>query len=449
MAFKFPRISFPLFEKNLKGDSFYQVNQYANWGSLGESNIMMAENHPILTPAILFISKLFSQGEFYIENKITQEKTYDHWLLDLLQKPNYYQTGLDFLENLSFMQIAAGKAVVWKRSTTGMSEPTTLYLLNPELIEYSDDFTTKLSKVNENNAIKNKMIIYDRDGENEQIPFKDLLFFYDLPNGLHTENMFENRSRLDGLKQTLVNTKDSLLAKNIILKTNGKELITGNKNTAGTFPLSDKEKEDAENLFFSNYGTGAGRKRGLLTKADLKWQSLHIALRDLGLDESVKVDGNLIYTALHIPKDILSLEAKKTTYNNFKESMVSYIQNEIQATMDAVAAVFQPLIQDKNLRLVGSYMHLPIMQFILLEKYEGLVKKGNALEALRKAGLPDEIALEECGYDKGIKLKELQQPQNNTGNGSQEGSKREIQKLLESQANGEGKAKIIGQQSIN
>ena len=143
-----------------------------------------------------------------------------------------------------------------------------------------------------------------------------------------------------------------------------------------------KEKEDAEKLFFTNYGLGTNRKRGLITKAELKWQSLHIALRDLGLDESVKVDGNLIYTAMHIPKDILSLEAKKTTYNNFKESMVSYIQNEQQPSVDAFSAVFQELLKDKNLKLVGSYEHLPIMQFILLERYEGLTLKGEALSAL-------------------------------------------------------------------
>jgi len=426
MAFTFPKIPFPFFERNLKGDSFYQVNQFANWGSGEHSNLGMAENHPILTPALLFISKLFSQGEFFLEHRITKAKTHDHWLLDLLNNPNYYQTGLDFLESLSFMQIGAGKAVVWLRRTTGVLKPTTMYLLNPDLIEYPDEFTTPLSKRNEGNKIEKVKILYDRDGEHQRIPFKDLLYFYDLPNGIYTGNMFENKSRLDGLKQTLINTNDSLLAKNIILKTNGKELITGVKNAQGTFPLSDKEKEDAEKLFFTDYGLGRNRRRGLLIKAELKWQSLHIALRDLGLDESVKIDGNLIYTALHIPKDIISLEAKKTTYNNFKESMASYIQNEIQATINSTAAVFQPLIEDKNLKLVGSYEHLPIMKFILLEKYEGIAKRGVALQQLRNAGLPDDIALEECGYDKTIKLKEIQKPQdgqqNQNSGASQSGS---------------------------
>lgn len=423
MRFNFPKIPFPFFERNIKGDSFYQVNQYGNWGCKG-TNLAIAENHPILTPALLFISKLFSQGEFYLEDKNTKERIYDHWVLDLLEKPNYYQTGLDFLESLSFIQIAAGKSVVWLRRTTGMAQPTAMYLLNPDLIEYPDDFTTPLSRKNDNNSVAKRTIVYDRDGQNEIIKIKDLLFFYDLPNGIHTKNMFESRSRLDGLKQTLVNTNDSLLAKNIILKTNGKELITGSKGGQGTFPLGDAEKQDAEKLFFTDYGLGQGRKRGLLTKADLKWQSLHIALRDLGLDESVKVDGNLIYTALHIPKDILSLEAKKTTYNNFKESMASYVQNEIQATMNSTASAIQEIIPEKNLKLVGTYENLPIMQFILLEKYEGILKRATALQALRNAGVPDELALDICNFPKDTKLAPLVTVDPNSNSDKKEESKR-------------------------
>jgi hypothetical protein len=219
-------------------------------------------------------------------------------------------------------------------------------------------------------------------------------------------NFYETKSRLDGLKQTLINTGDSLIAKNIILKTNGKELISGGNNEH--FPLSGDDKEKAESLLQNNYGLGWFRKRGIVTKASITYQSMHIALRDLGLDESVKVDGNLIYTALHIPKDIISLEAKKTTYNNFKESMVSYIQNEMQASINSFTDVFNKLLVDEDFKLVGSYEHLPIMQFILIERYEGVSKKAKALNDLLITGVPKEVALEMCGFDKDLKLEEIQ-----------------------------------------
>jgi len=388
----------------------YSIEEFNKWGTFGGSNLEVSQNHPILTPAILFLAKLFSQAEFYIENKTTKEKITNHWLLDLLNNPNYYQTRNDFLESANFTQIAEGKSVIWLRKTTGMSKPESIYILNGDLIEYPDEFTTPLSVRNSDNKIQSTKILYDRDGQNERIPIRDLVFLYDLPNGLKTSNMFDVKSRLDGLKQTLINTKDSLLAKNIILKTNGKELLTLDKG-AGTFPLSNDEKKDAEDLLHSKKGLGVGRRRAIVTKAPLKWQSLHIALRDLGLDESVKVDGNLIYTALHIPKDILSLEAKKTTYNNFKESMVSFIQNEMQPTVNAFLEPFQYLIDDPNLKLRGTYENMPIMQFVLIERYEGILKRATALQALRNAGLPDDVALDLCGFEKGTVLAKLEKPE--------------------------------------
>lgn len=390
-----------MWERNSSGDNFYDLLASGEWGIKG-SNLEIAQNHPILTPALLFVSKLFSQAEFQIQNKRTGKIIKDHWLIKILENPNFYQTGPDFLESLLFMQIAQGKAVVYVKKDISFGDVEALYLLNSDLIEWPEEFKTKKLNRTHDAKIKAAKIKYDVDGENLDIKIGDLMFFYDLPNGLD-KNAFDTRSRLDGLKQTLINTHDSLLAKNIILKTNGKELITGEKEG---FHLQPNEKADLENLFQSGYGLGLNRKRGLITQAKLTHKSLHIALRDLGLDESVKVDGNLIYTALHIPKDILSLEAKKTTYNNFKESMVSYIQNEMQATLDSLNAVLQILIGDSNLRITGSYEHLPIMQFILIERYTSIKGRADALKALLETGIPNETALEMCGFDKSIKLTE-------------------------------------------
>lgn len=406
----------PSWMRDKNGNNFYDLTAIEDWYNYS-TNLEVAENHPILTPALLFVSKLFSQADFYIENKKTKEKIYDHWLLDVLKNPNYFQTESDFLESLNFMMIAQGVAIVYKKSTLGFDEPDKLFLLNKDLIKFPDGFKD-LNFLKLSNAALDKIeITYDENGVNMQIPLSKLMFFYDLPNATR-KNPFKVKSRLDGLKQTLINTNDSLLAKNIILKTNGKELITGGKEG---FPLGDKEKEEAQKLFNTKYGLSRTRSRSLLTRANLTWKSLHIALRDLGLDESVKVDGNLIYTALHIPKDILSLEAKKTTYNNFKESMVSYIQNEMQSTLDAFTKVIQKELKDKNLKIKGSYEHLPIMQFILIERYEGVLKRAEALRTLRESGVPDDLALDLCGFPKGTKLEELK-PKTET-NGQQADTK--------------------------
>ncbi len=406
MSWSFPRITWPLWSRTKDGENFYDLTALGEWGING-TNLDVAQNHSILTPAILFVAKLFSQAELHVERVSTGKKVDGHELIKFFKNPNRYQTFPDFLETLLFMQIAQGVAIVFCKKIPGFAKPKAMYLLKIDLIKWPEEFEEENFKAFNDKVFK-KSIVYDEHGENIVIKIDDLLFLYDLPNGMH-KNPFEVRSRLDGLKQTLVNSHDSSIAKNIILKSNGKELISGSKEG---FPLTPDEKKDAEDLFNSKYGLTVKGKRGMITKAQLTWKSLHIALRDLGLDESVKIDGNIIYTALHIPKDIISLEAKKTTYNNFKESMVSYIQNEMQATLDSFVAVFQVLLDDTFV-LRGSYEHMPIMQFILIERYQGIKGQAEALNALLRTGIPKEIALEMTGFEKTLELTPLMQLENN------------------------------------
>ena len=405
---KFP--IFPIWTRNNNGTNFYDVKEFNNW-TKDTDNLRIAQTHPILTPALLFVSKLFSQANFRVIRKSTRAEFKNSPLLKLLDNPNVQQTRADLLESLMFTQIANGVGVLYTKKNVFTDTVNSIYVLDYSLITFPDslDKNNYINK-SQNEKYLNTEIIYDEDEENIKIKLRDLMFFYDLPNAMH-RNPYLAESRLTGLKQTLLNTQDSLIAKNIILKSNGKEMISGVKEG---FPLNKEEKDQIERNYQDNYGLGFNRKRGLVLSASVTHKSLHIALRDLGLDESVKTDGNIIYTALHIPKDIISLEAKKTTYNNFKESMVSYLQNEMQSSLDAFCAVFNKVLTEEGLELEGDYEHLPIMQFILIERYKGVWERGNALNMLRVSGLPDDVALEMVGMDKNINLAPLQSTSNPT-----------------------------------
>jgi len=54
--------------------------------------------------------------------------------------------------------------------------------------------------------------------------------------------------------------------------------------------------------------------------------------------------------------------------------------------------------------LRGSYDHLSIMQFVLKERYEVSGTQAASLDSLLKVGVPQEIALDMCGFDKNLKL---------------------------------------------
>lgn len=425
-----------LYERNIGGDNIYTLNANSGWS--GDSSLLgMAQSHPILTPGLLFISNLFAQGKFKVIDSKTKKEKDNHWLIELLKNPNTYQTRIDFLESAQFMKIANGSVAILPKKGVGVKKPDSLYLLDVALISYPNTFRTAKHFRNRS-KYDNQYVLYDKGGENLKVRIGDVIWLYDLPNGISNSrnrdgkerNFNVTNSRLYGLKQTLINTHDSLLAKNIILKTNGKELLSGSSNG---FPLTPAEKSEAEALFNSGYGVGAGRKRGLVTKATVTWKSLHIALRDLGLDDSIKVDGNLIYTALHIPKDILSLEAKKTTYNNFKESMTSFIQNDIQTMMNDLTLSLESAFLESGEELIGTYDHLPVMQFIQIEKYAALQGRAKALNDLLATGVPEEVALELCEFDKSIKLnprENVQEQSNGSSGATEEEAKRAVQEAF-------------------
>ena len=116
-----PKITWPTWMRNLSGDNFYDLTSYEEWCSVS-SNLQIAEDHPILTPALLFDSKLFSQAEFKVRNKKTKKIIENHWASNLLNRPNHFQTQQDFLESLRFMIIAQGVGVVYQKRVPGFNK---------------------------------------------------------------------------------------------------------------------------------------------------------------------------------------------------------------------------------------------------------------------------------------------------------------------------------------
>ena len=77
-----PEHIFPHHEVNIEGDSFYDLTSVTQWYE-NSSNNVIAQNHPILTPALLFVSKVFSQADFVLKNKKTKKVKSDNDYINL------------------------------------------------------------------------------------------------------------------------------------------------------------------------------------------------------------------------------------------------------------------------------------------------------------------------------------------------------------------------------
>jgi len=359
--------------RDVNGTPYYEERKsQADWGD--EANkLKMAYAHPILMPGISLIADYFSMVRF------TENGKDDTPIIKLLNKPNIFQTRDDFLKQFIWFKYVCGWVYQYPVIAGTRMSPERikmLYNLKPNLIEFEEDFKTKLpmTMAQESEELA-KTFEYDEYNQNISIRFADILTYYDLANGIDEttseENMWISPSRLESILKPLVNVQKSFDAKNIVIESNGKELfINKTQGNMAKIPLKKTEQRDIDRkLNGGKYGLGSGKSRTVITNSDLAWQSLHINLADLGLDQSVVSDGQIIVNSLGIPPELYSLSGSSSTFENQAKAVVNFIQKKIQVEMND----FTETINNKfGTKLVGTYDHLPIMREIEKSKALGM-----------------------------------------------------------------------------
>jgi phage portal protein BeeE len=407
---------FPFFKRLINGNYLYtQRNSsscdwknYAGYGSY----IELVDNHTILLPCFKYIQKYFSNVVFDTINDKGESKP--HWVLDTLNNPNPYQSKEDFLDQWIKYFLANGYTYLYNRTPSGVKDDGTFYNLNIGKVDFPEDYKSTL--LFNGDEIK-VTIVYDKENLNAKINFKDIIPYYDNPNGECTENFLIGKSRIDSLIRPIQTVSDAYDAKNIAIKTNGKELITSKGDLSSS--LLPKEKKEIEDRLNNNYGLGIGRSRSIVSSSQLEHKSLHIALKSLGLDDSIIRDAQIIIAGFGIPQDGLKYDSKNSTFENQKEAEIKYVQSTIQNLMNQFTSSLtnKYTIQD-GLTLIGKYDHLPILQENKIEKYEAITEQQTALSALLANGVSTEEALKIVDMQ-GVTIEESNQ-ENTEDNGEEE-----------------------------
>ena len=313
------------FVRGTGGETFYfkagQGN--ADWDDMSDK-IKVSYKNPILLPGIQLIADYFAAARF------TENGSDNTPLIKLLNKPNIYQTKDDFLKQYIWYKYTCGFNYILPVHTgsdiNNISRVKNFNNLKPNLIEFDDKFKTLITLTGaEERAVMNQKFKYDRENQNIDLAMKKILPFYDVANGLE-KNMFTAPSRIDSLKMPLTNITKAFSAKNIVIDSNGKDMITN--KTVGNIakiPMKDGERSDIEKKMAVDYGLGRGKKRTIITNSALEWQSLHIKLKELGLDESVISDAMIVVANLGIPPELFSLNGSSSTFENQSKAVNSLI----------------------------------------------------------------------------------------------------------------------------
>lgn len=228
MAFSFGRLfngKNPFYER-LKNSTHRYIYSDDNptWDSLSDKLKCGYEN-PAFTSNLQLISFYVSQVEFKLKNKKTVEIKTEHPIIDIFNNPNIYQSKQDFLAQLIWLKKCLGYTYIYLILPVGFKEADdiqALFNLNTWLVTFPNNFQTRfVFNDDEISNLSETLFKYDIEGQNLNISIKDIIPFYDLPNGLISSNMFISPSILDELKKTL-NISRAFDAKDIAVKSNRK-----------------------------------------------------------------------------------------------------------------------------------------------------------------------------------------------------------------------------------
>lgn len=388
------------FERQSDGDTFYyRVGQgTASWNNM-DDKVKVAYSHPILMPGIQLIANYFSRVKFEDGGRDQSP------MIDKLKKPNIFQTQDDFLKQFIYFKYAAGYVYMSPVAFGDGNDPARLkylYNLKPELIRFDEKFKTTIPQTMSAAKMElRKSFVYDEDGQNLTYTFEDIMPFYDLANGTKSlaneQNMWVAPSRIDSLVKPLSNIDKAFNAKNIVINTNGKELfVNRTQGNMAKVMLHDDEKRDIQNKLNSTYALGAGQSRSIFSNSDIAWQSLHIKLKELGLDESVVADAKTVINALGIPPELYSVDGNSATFENQSKAVIHFIQSKIQVEMDDFCNTL-------NMRfgsdLKGTFDHLPIFREAEKQKALGMKSIASSCKQMVDAGIwTTERAAQEYEY---------------------------------------------------
>jgi hypothetical protein len=330
-------------------------------------------DNPVLMAIIALRANIYSQMRI-AHVRDNGEEVKNSQYLQLLRKPNYFQSQEDFFFQEMWFKSACGTNLTYE--VKPFKDPLALYNLIPEGIDFKQ--TNKIKKLITTNddmkAFGEQTIAYTLDGTPHNFKIDNLIASYDLASGLKPDNFMVSPSRVEGISQVLENIYENIKSKNVNLKMSQKYLF-GNKSGLDSPQIQPEDRKD----IFSKLG----RKSVMITNATIDAKHLVTDMKRLFLDEQFANDALTCVLAFGMSRDVLNFFSNGvSTYDNEEKAMQNYIQNMTQTDADnrMNSLSLQWGLFDKGEKLVASYSHLPVMASIHNQKIDTLKKLQEALK---------------------------------------------------------------------
>lgn len=351
-------------------------------------------SNPALCKVISLNCDLFSLGEF----KVSKDgEDIDDVILDKLNRPNPFQTGRQWKWDFMFFNML-GCSYMLSGSKHIDNDPY-LYWLNNARLTFPNKLISELDKhIMSDESFKrltdNTIEYRYNDGTVKKYKLSELLVFPDMTNSLG--NWYDSSSRLESLYKIVQNSEGALDAKNVNLFFSRKFLVAGKQSPEDIYeqPLTNEEKKSIE-------GSTLSRKTVTAVKSMVDIKRYVDDMAKLKLDESYASDLMLIGNMFNIPKDVMDILAKGSTYENQEKAIGRHVGYSIQPKGDDLANGLENYFgyDARDMDIYMSWDHLPFMQVFEKERAEVNKTKSETLKNLLSLGIEKQSALDYLELD--------------------------------------------------
>lgn len=353
----------------------------ARWSN--DANLKIALSNPVLSTLINIRADYLSQFNFFeVDDK--GEKVENSDFNTLIRNPNPYQSKEDFIKELEWLLICSGWCYQLPYGATGL-KTSYMYNLSPANITFNKQL--KRSIIQKSSDVKDlgkHSFTYKDLDVDLPLNLKDVIPFYDMANGLAGDPL-TSPSRVDSISKQTQNITLAADAQNVMINTIGREMIFKEKQTnamSDAMPLAKENKDDMESKF-GGYGAAQGKRTVILNK-EMGWKSLHIPNKDLGFEEIISLNANLIGQALQVPNSVYKAYMQGDTFENQNQGLLGFLQGTMQARADNLARSWGAFF---GIKIKASCEHLPVMAQIEETKVDRVLKISQAHRNLTQSGL--------------------------------------------------------------
>ena len=310
-----------------------------------------------------------------------------HWIYDLIAKPNPTQSWADVIYSLSVND------ALWSNSFAYC--PKRSFDIRNLIVPLASDRVKinlsgrKLKQMEAGGLIDSFNFSYDAD-TNENIPLEDMIYLV-TTDGV---NIINPSSRIESLKYPLSNIKAGYNKRNVLLENIGAIgiLSARNNDIGGAIPMTPEEKRVIQQDWYRR-----SKDELIITEAEVDWKPMSFPTKDLMLFEEMDADRMAIIDTYGLNVYLFSQD-KGATFSNVKDGIrMAYTDTIIPETEQMYAAMSHQLgLTDQGLALIPDFSHLAVLQHDELSKATSMEKRASILEKALAAGIPiDEIEYRE------------------------------------------------------